>query len=566
MSINKDNVSSEVSKIDHGVDTHSINSQLNHNGDDPEKDAGIDHQYSIGSESDGSSIFGADRNKLKPALKQRHLQMLALVLVFGTGIFLSSGGVLATTGPLGTLIAFAGIALIVGLNQMALAEVAALMPVTAATIRHLEQFVDPAWGFAYGWIYVYTMVVPGEVSAAALIISYWSDINQAVWITIVIAIIIAINSYNVRFYGEVEFVFAMIKICLLIGLIIVSIVITAGGAPSHETIGFRFWKKSNIFKEYITTGSLGKFAGFWKTFTVVVYSYGSVQAVPNLAAEVKNPRRTVFTACKRIFYRVSILMLIIVFCLTLIVSSDDPKIANSSGNASSSPFVIAMNNAKIKVLPHIVNAAVLTSAFSAANACIVNTSRALFALAVKHQAPKVFLKTNKHGNPWVGNLFAFALLPLAYMNVSKKAADVFSWFQALGSSNLLLGWILISANHIHLKRAMKAQGIPNERLPHTLRFATPAAWISGIFSFILLLTGGFANFIHGNFQISSFFSSYFVIPLSLCLYFGWKFAKGTRYYRPHEVQLEALFKDAEENPEEPAPKLTGWRWITLLWS
>ncbi|CCH42091.1 dicarboxylic amino acid permease [Wickerhamomyces ciferrii] len=519
-----------------------------------------------GSESDSSSVFGEDRHRLKTSLHQRHIQMLALVGVFGTGIFLSSGGVLATTGPAGMFIAYSLVATIVGFNQVALAEVATLMPVSSAVVRHLEQFIDPAWGFAYGWITVWGSIMPGEISAAAVIVSYWTDISQAAWISIIIVIIIATNSYNVRFYGEVEFVFAMIKILLLIGLIIVSIVITSGGGPNHETIGFRFWKDPGPFKEYITVGNLGKFAGFWKTLSGTVYSFGGVQSVPSLAAEVKNPRRTIFTACKRIFYRVTILMMITVFCLTLIVSSNDKQIASSSGNAQHSPFVVAIKNANIKVLPHIINAAVLTSAFSAANLSIVHGSRTLFALAVKHQAPRIFLKTNKRGLPWVGSIFVAVFMPLAYMNVSKGAANVFSWFQSLTSANLLVGWIFISANHIHLHRAMKAQGISRDKLPHKFRFGPQAAWISGFASLLLLLTGGFVNFIKGRFAIANFFSSYFIIPLSWGLYFFWKFFKKTRYYRPHEVQLDALFKDIEDHPEEPAPKVRGWRILTLLWS
>ncbi|CAM9011906.1 unnamed protein product [Wickerhamomyces anomalus] len=547
--------------IEDQVETHSIDDFDRH--DSAEK--GNHVEVSV-DDSDSSSVFGEDRHRLKSTLEQRHIQMLALVGVFGTGIFLSSGSALATTGPAGMLIGYSLIAFIVGLNQVALAEVASLMPVSSATVRHLEQFIDPAWGFAYGWISIWGSIMPGEISAAAVIISYWTDISQAAWISIIIFVIIATNSYTVRFYGEVEFVFALIKISLLIGLIIVSIVITSGGGPTHETIGFRFWRNPGPFKESITTGNLGKFAAFWKTLSGVVYSFGGVQSVPALAAEVKNPRRTVFTACKRIFYRVTFLMITTVLCLTLIVSSNDKRIANSSGNAQSSPFVVAIRNANIKVLPHIINAAVLTSAFSAANLSIVHGSRTLFALAVKHQAPRVFLRTNKRGLPWVGVIFIAAFMPLAYMNVSTNAANVFNWFQSLTSANLLLGWILISANHIHLSRAMKAQGISRDSLPHKFKFGVQAAWFSGIASLILLLTGGFKNFVHGDFLISSFFSSYFIIPLSWGLFFFWKFFKKTRYYRPHEVVLAPLFKDVEENPEEPEPKVRGWKIITLLWS
>lgn len=521
----------------------------------------------VSSLSDGSdSIFREDRTRLSQSLEQRHIQMIALVGVFGTGIFLSSGGVLATTGPAGMFIAYSLIAIIVGLNQCANAEVASLMPATSATVRHLEQFIDPAWGFAYGWISVWGSIMPGEISAAAVIVSYWTDLNEAIFITIFIVVIVLLNSWSIRFYGEVEFGFALIKLTLLVGLIIVSIVITSGGGPNGQVIGFKYWKDPGPFNEMYTTGSLGRFAAFWKALSSVVYSYGGVQSVPALAAEVKYPRRNIFTACKRIFVRVSFLMIITVFFLTLIVPSNNEQIASDTGTAESSPFVVAIEAAGIKVLPSIINAAVLTSAFSAANTSIVSGSRVLFALAVKRQAPRFFLKTNKRGLPYWGLAFVVFFMPLAYMNISTYSYNVFSWFQSLTTANLLLGWVLISANHIHLTRAMKAQGISRDRLPHKFRFGVQAAWISGVSSLILLLTSGFKNFIHGQFAIASLFSSYFIIPLAWGLYFFWKFYKGTRYLRPQEVELEALFRDVEENPEPPIEKVRGWRILALLWS
>ncbi|CCH43735.1 dicarboxylic amino acid permease [Wickerhamomyces ciferrii] len=518
-------------------------------------------------DSNESSVFGQDRDRLQCTLKQRHIQMLALIDVFGTGIFLSSGGVLATTGPAGMLLAYAIVAIIVGMNQMALAEVASLMPVSSATVRHLEQFIDPAWSFAFGWISVWSCMLPGQISSSAVLISYWTDISEAAWITIIIALILATNSYNIRFYAEIEFGFAIIKIMLLAGLIIISIVITSGGGPTHEVIGFKFWHKPGPFNEYIAKGNLGKFIGFWKVLTGAVYSYGGVQSVPALAAETENPRRTVFSACKRIFYRSMIIMLITVLCLTLIVASDDPKLTNSTGNAQSSPFVIAVNNAKIKVVPHIINAGILTSAFSDANLSIVHGARTMFALAVKRQAPRIFLKTNRNGLPWVGTIFFAAFTPLAYMNVSKNSANVFNWFQTLSSANYLLGWILMSANHIHMTRAMKVQGISRDRLPHKFKYGPQAAWISGIAAIIVLITGGFKNFIPGHFQIDNFFAAYFILPFSFGLFLFWKIFKKTRYLRPHEVDLAPLFKDVEENPEPPAPKLRSWDYLkVLLWA
>ena len=117
-----------------------------------------------------------------------------------------------------------------------------------------------------------------------------------------------------------------------------------------------------------------------------------------------------------------------------------------------------MQRSGIKVLPHIINAVVLTSALSAANLGLIHASRSLFGLASNGQAPKIFLKTNKHGLPWVGVVFAALFLPLSYLSVSSGTSQVFSWFQSITSSNLLVNWSVFALDHIALHRALKAQG------------------------------------------------------------------------------------------------------------
>ena len=122
----------------------------------------------------------------------------------------------------------------------------------------------------------------------------------------------------------------------------------------------------------------------------------------------------------------------------MIVPYNDKSIASPTGNAAGSAWVIAVQRSGIKVLPHIINAVVLTSALSAANLGLIHASRSLFGLASNGQAPKIFLKTNKHGLPWVGVVFAALFLPLSYLSVSSGTSQVFSWFQSITSSNLLV--------------------------------------------------------------------------------------------------------------------------------
>lgn len=508
-------------------------------------------------------IFGKDRN-LKRGLKQRHIQMLTLVGVFGTGLFLSSGSTLHLTGNVGMVLSYLFIGIIVGLNQLAQIEISCLMPVTGAVIRHGEHFVDPAFSFALGWIGIYSSIIPNEFSATALIMNYWSDLNPAVWITVFLAVIIACNSYNVRFYGEIEFFFGCLKVFLILGLIIFCITMGLGGVRNVDRIGFRYWKDSP-FREYYTDGSLGKFLSWWKASSSVIYSYGGISGISYYAGETQNPRHSIYLAGKRIFFRVFIFYMLTVFGLTLILSAKNPDIANSTGDSNGSPFVIAIKDAGIHGLPSVINAVVLTSAFSASNLGILLTSRNFFALAAKGQAPKIFLKTNKHGLPYYGVILALLFLTLAYMNASSGASTVFGWFQSLTSANLLVNWIAISINHIALQRALKAQGYSRDDLPYKMPFAHVGAYVSLFFLVILLLTGGYHNFLNGNFNVSSFISSYFVIPLYLVLFLFWKFFKKTSLKKPEDVDLMSLFKHVEQNPEQLPEKNRGWRVIKYLW-
>ena len=92
----------------------------------------------------------------------------------------------------------------------------------------------------------------------------------------------------------------------------------------------------------------------------------------------------------------------------MVVPYNDPNLLTDTGNAAESPYVIAMTRASIKVLPHIINAAVFTSAFSAGNSFLFCSSRILYGLALRGQAPRFFAICTKGGLPIVAILSASA--------------------------------------------------------------------------------------------------------------------------------------------------------------
>jgi yeast amino acid transporter len=61
-------------------------------------------------------------------------------------------------------------------------------------------------------------VLPLEIIAASQTIGYWDDsIPKAVFVTIFLVVILCINLFGVRGYGEAEFVFSIIKVVAVVG-------------------------------------------------------------------------------------------------------------------------------------------------------------------------------------------------------------------------------------------------------------------------------------------------------------------------------------------------------------
>jgi amino acid transporter len=125
--------------------------------------------------------------------------------------------------------------------------------------------------FALGWNYwyAYAILLAAEASAGAILLNYWdSPVPSGVWITLIMVVCLALNIIAVEVFGEAEFWFASIKFITIIGLIIMGIVIMAGGAPNHQAIGFTYWNDPGAFKEYMSTGSTGRFLAYWTAFIV----------------------------------------------------------------------------------------------------------------------------------------------------------------------------------------------------------------------------------------------------------------------------------------------------------
>ena len=386
--------------------------------------------------------------------------------------------------------------------------------------------------FSYNLVYGNLLSIPAEISAVCVLFQYWTDINSTLWILLFIALTFAIGISFIGIYGEVEFWFALLKILFIVFLILLGLVIDLGGVPGTPRIGFRYWDTPGPFVEYIGTGSWAKFLGYWSVMTNAVFSFAGTESIAMAAAETRNPRVTIPKACKRVFARVATFYMLAVLIVGMLVPSDDPRLNDYSGTAAQSPFVIAASAAGLNGVPSVVNAIVITSAWSSSNQALLSGTRVLYGLALKRQAPSIFLRTTPWGVPYMCVLFNTVFMFLAFMSLSEGAMTVFWWFVDLTACGVLISWITVLLNHLRLIHAMKKQGLPLSSLPWHSRWTGTCFWkiscsstdsyleystpVALAFCILILFTGGFTVFTKGNWSTSGFISSYLYVPIKPC--------------------------------------------------
>ncbi|ROV96212.1 hypothetical protein VSDG_04990 [Cytospora chrysosperma] len=502
---------------------------------------------------------GDGTQALHRGFKSRQVNMFAIAGAIGTGLIIGSGTGLSRGGPASLLIAYIVTGSIIYFVMTALGEMASFLPSDQGFNGYATRFVDPALGFATGWNYFfkYAIVLPNNLTAAGLIIQYWRpDLNVAIWVTVFAVVVIAINVLQVGGFGEAEFYLSSIKILTLITVMIVCLVVSLGGAPSNERVGFGYWKDPGAFAEYLKEGSLGRFLGFWACMVQSCFAYTGTEIVGAAFAETPNPRKNIPKAISQTLWRITVFYVLGIFFLGMAVPYNSDRLVGATQaktSAAASPFVIAMVIGGIGVLPDIINACLLVFVISAANSDIYVGARTLYSLAKDGQAPKIFLKTTKRGVPMYGVVVTSLFCALAYMNVSESASTVFGYFVSLVTVFGTLNWINILLSYVAFRRGMKAQGIDRSEMPFHGPLQPYGAWFALCLTIIITFFNGYNAFMP-KFKIATFMTCYIGIAVYLVNIIGWKLYKGTRRVKALEMDLVTGRREFEEM--EAMAKLT----------
>jgi len=171
------------------------------------------------------------------------------------------------------------------------------------------------------------------------------------------------------------------------------------------------------------------------------------------------PRKNLPIASRRYFISLIVFFVFSTIAIGVTRASYAQGLTTGAGNANASAFVIAMKNASIPILPSIVNAGIPISAWTAGNAYLYMSSRALYSLAAAGSAPKIFTRCNRWGLPIYAVIVSSCFAPLAYLDCSSQASVAFNWFISSTNTAGYLSWIMCCILYLRFRKGTFAQGI-----------------------------------------------------------------------------------------------------------
>jgi len=486
--------------------------------------------------------YGEGIVELDRTMKPRHLNMIAIGGSIGAGFFVGSGRALATGGPGSLLIDFIIIGVMMFNVVYALGELAVMYPVSGGFYTYATRFIDPSWGFAMGWNYVFqwAIVVPLELTVVAIAIQYWNDqISVAVWITVFMFILLIVNVFGTLGYAEEEFWSSCLKLSATVIFIIIAFVCVMGGGPEqglyNEFWGSRLWRDPGPWAN--------GFRGFCSVFVTAAFSFSGTELVGLAAAEAANPVKALPSAIKQVFWRITLFYVVGLLFIGLLIPYNDPGlISEVSNDPSTSPFVLVGKYAGLVGFDHFMNIIILVSVISIGVSGVYGGSRTLTALAQQGYAPRFFTYVDRSGRPLFSVLFCLAWSVLAYINLNPTGSTIFGWLVSLSGLAALFTWGSICYAHIRFRSAWAYHGHTLDEIPFKAIFGVYGSWV-GLILVILVLIAQFYVAIcppgsDGFNDAAGFFEQYLAFPVVLLFWVVGYFWKRTGWLKLSQIDVD----------------------------
>lgn len=387
--------------------------------------------------------------QLNRGLKSRHLQMIALGGIIGSGYFLGSGYVVGKAGPASVLAYLLG-GLIVYAVMVCLGELAVARPIAGSFISYTRDYISPAWACGVGWCYWLTWVtyVPSEMIAAGIIMNDFFPQVSAMWWAVLFGLAITvINLSRVNLFGELEFWLALFKIAALIMFCGLAIMIFFGAiGGGGEILGTSVLLSSGGFAP----------EGYWAvllTMVIILVNFQGSEIIGLAAGESQEPAKTIPATIRQITIRIIALYIIPMLLLVTIFPWDKASLA-------SSVFAAALGAYGLEWAGAIFSFVVLTAAISCSNSGLYGCTRALYALAQEGMAPSWLGRLNRQGvpqNATTGSIAVCWLVVVLYTLDQDK--NIYTYLLALSGFAGAIAWISICWSQLNFRRQLSPKEV-----------------------------------------------------------------------------------------------------------
>ena len=390
-------------------------------------------------------------------LKNRHLQLISLGGIIGSGYFLGTGYVLEKAGPASILAYLLGGAIVLCV-MLCLAELAVAKPVSGSFVTYAKDNISSTWACGVGWAYWLNWIayVPSEMIAAGIIMNkFIPEISQVWWAVLFGLIVTVINLFNVEKFGESEFWLAIVKIVALVMFSIVSILICFGLIGDQGALG------TSILLGH------GGFApnGYWSiilTMVIIMVNFQGSEIIGLAAGECEHPEKSIPIAVRNVTWRIIALYIIPISLLISILPWDQATLGESV-------FAAALSQYGLSGASSVFAFVVLTAAISCSNSGLYGSGRTLHALAKIDMAPKWLGALNKNGMPQNSILVSvcgcWLVIALYTLDASETA---YTYLLAVSGFTGAMAWISICWSQYNFRNKIIAQG-----LEATLKYKTP---------------------------------------------------------------------------------------------
>ncbi len=416
-----------------------------------------------------------NKQELKREMSSRHLFMISLGGVIGTGLFLGSGYTIGQAGPIGAILSYLVGGFIMYLTMLCLGELSVAMPVSGSFQTYTTKFISPALGFTVGWLYWFgwAVTVALELLSSGMMMQRWfPDSPVWIWCAIFGAALFLLNALSARAFGETEFWFSSIKVSAIILFIII------GGAALFGVIDMKSGQEAPMFSNFVNTPLLPNgLTALLLTMITVNFSFQGTELIGIAAGESKDPEKTIPKSIRNTVWRTLVFFVLAIFVLAGLLPHEEAGVVES-------PFVAVFDSIGIPYAADIMNFVILTALLSVGNSGLYAATRMLYSLSKTDMASSALGKVNRKGIPMNALLITFAIALLSLLSGFFAEETVFMVLLSIAGLGAQIGWISISASQLAFRKHYLKQGGKVE----DLKFRTPLYPVLPAIALILNIT------------------------------------------------------------------------------